>query len=95
MSSIQDNGNEIEVQIKEEFDDEFATYKKDTDYKDKYEILCIKFNSLLNYTELLYNENTRLQSDNLRFKMRLSSTSQNLAEKEKMFLILKSVYNSK
>lgn len=95
MSNIEDNGNEIEVQIKKEFDDEFATYKNDTDYKDKYEILCIKFNSLLNYAELLYNENTRLQYDNLRFKSRLSSTSKNLAEKEKMFLILKSIYNSK
>jgi|688.fasta_scaffold08560_26 hypothetical protein len=94
-NSIFDIEDEIEVNIVKEFNDELCECKNRIDYKDEYDMLYIKFSSLLKYTESLYNENINLKCHNLTLKSRLSSTSNNLAEKEKMFLLLKSFYNNK
>lgn len=65
------------------------------DYKVKYELSQLKVNSLLIYTEMLENENKQLKYDNVRLRSHLFSTTSSLAEKERMFLLLKTMYNNK
>lgn len=83
--------SETQFQIDNEFETKEDNFK--VDYESEYRILQIKFNSLLHYAECLYNENMQYKYCNTRLRSQLSSTSKNLAEKEKMFLLLKSIHN--
>jgi len=84
-----DNENEMQFQLDNE------EKINDIELEAKYLLLKMKFDSLINYTESIYNENKELKYYNMRLRSQLSSTSKNLAEKEKMFLLLKSIHNNK
>ena len=83
------NENEMQFQLDNE------EKNNDIELEAKYLLLKMKFDSLINYTESIYNENKELKYYNMRLRSQLSSTSKNLAEKEKMFLLLKSIHNNK
>lgn len=83
------NENEMQFQLDNE------EKINDIELEAKYLLLKMKFDSLINYTESIYNENKELKYYNMRLRSQLSSTSKNLAEKEKMFLLLKSIHNNK
>ena len=83
------NENEMQFQLDNE------EKNIDIELEAKYLLLKMKFDSLINYTESIYNENKELKYYNMRLRSQLSSTSKNLAEKEKMFLLLKSIHNNK
>jgi len=61
----------------------------------EYKILQTKFNSVIWYLDILKKENVDLKYENLRLKNKLSLTSRELAEKERLFLLLKTSYNNK
>ena len=82
------NENEMQFQLDNE------EKINDIELEAKYLLLKMKFDSLINYTESIYNENKELKYYNMRLRSQLSSTSKNLAEKEKMFLLLKSIHNN-
>ena len=84
-----DNENEMQFQLDNE------EKINDIELEAKYLLLKMKFDSLINYTESIYKENKELKYYNMRLRSQLSSTSKNLAEKEKMFLLLKSIHNNK
>lgn len=83
------NENEMQFQLDNE------EKNNDIELEAKYLLLKMKFDSLINYTESIYKENKELKYYNMRLRSQLSSTSKNLAEKEKMFLLLKSIHNNK
>lgn len=84
-----DNENEMQFQLDNEEKNNYI------ELESKYLLLKLKFDLLLNYAESIYNENRELKYCNMRLRSQLSSTSKNLAEKEKMFLLLKSIHNNK
>jgi len=59
--------------------------------KEENELLQIRHSSILKFMEILYNQNKELKIENFRLKSKLSFTSRNLAEKERLFLLLKSI----
>ena len=44
---------------------------------------------------MLENENNQLKYDNVRLRSHLFSTTSSLTEKERLFLLLKTMYNNK
>lgn len=59
--------------------------------KEENELLQIRHSSILKFMEILYNQNKELKNENFRLKSKLSFTCRHLAEKERLFLLLKSI----